>query len=71
MKGSIRKTKIKAYSSINIPNFVPIKSLEEMITFFLIFNMNLPIVCSMVHVVDMQDYAFLGRWRFNPRKKKD
>ena len=25
----------------------------------------------MVDVVDMQDYAFVGRWRFNPKKEDD
>jgi len=25
----------------------------------------------MVEVVEMQDYAFVGRWRFNPKQQDD
>ena len=29
------------------------------------------IVGGMVQVVVMQDFAFIGRWRYNPRKQND
>ncbi len=25
----------------------------------------------MAEVLDMQDFAFMGRWRYNPRQQKD
>ncbi len=45
--------------------------LEKLSSFIQSVSTTKSIVGGMVHVVNMQDIAFSGRWRYNPRQDND
>ncbi len=47
------------------------KDIDYLQTFISSTHSRESIICSMVQVVDVQDYAFIGQWRFNQRRLSD
>ena len=42
-------------------------NLDKLSSFIDTASLTMTIVGGMVEVVDMQDFAFMGNWRYNPR----